>query len=138
MNVEDCIEYKEQLAASPYTNPELRARLKNKIMVGDKGGRSGQWSARKSQLLVQAYEAAGGKYIGNKTRAAKSLTKWSKEDWKTIDGKPALQPDGKMGRYLPAAEWAKLTAAQRKATNAKKLESGEQYVPNTAAAKQSK
>ena len=45
-----------------YTEPELRARLKDEIKTGEKGGRSGQWSARKSQLLTHEYEAQGGGY----------------------------------------------------------------------------
>jgi hypothetical protein len=30
----------------------------------DKGGKAGQWSARKAQLAVQAYKKAGGGYGG--------------------------------------------------------------------------
>ena len=43
-----------------YTKPELRERIKDRIMAGAKGAKPGQWSARKSQLLVQEYEKAGG------------------------------------------------------------------------------
>ena len=45
-----------------YTEPELRARLKEEIKAGDRGGRPGQWSARKSQLLTREYEEQGGGY----------------------------------------------------------------------------
>ena len=45
--------YKEKSAN--YTKPELRDRLKERIMSGSKGGPSGQWSARKAQLLANAY-----------------------------------------------------------------------------------
>ena len=41
--------------ADDYTEPELRARLKEEIKAGDRGGRPGQWSARKSQLLTSEY-----------------------------------------------------------------------------------
>ena len=54
-------------------------------MEGSKGGRPGQWSARKSQLLVQEYEKAGGGYRGKKTEKQKSLEKWGKEKWQTKD-----------------------------------------------------
>ena len=70
---------------SKYTKPELRERIKDRIMAGDKGGKPGQWSARKSQLLVQEYENAGGGYQGGKDSRQKSLEKWGKEKWQTKD-----------------------------------------------------
>mgnify|MGYP001605236775 CR=1 FL=1 len=48
--------------AGNYTKPALRRRLFNKIMRGSKGGRPGQWSARKAQMLAREYKAAGGGY----------------------------------------------------------------------------
>ena len=48
--------------AGNYTKPELRKRLFNRIKAGTKGGRAGQWSARKAQMLAKAYKAAGGGY----------------------------------------------------------------------------
>ena len=48
--------------AGNYTKPDLRRRLFNKIMRGSKGGRAGQWSARKAQMLAREYKAAGGGY----------------------------------------------------------------------------
>ena len=74
-----------------YTKPGLRERLKNQIMAGSKGGKPGQWSARKAQLLAQAYEKSGGGYSGSKTSSQKSLSKWTKEDWGTKSGKLALK-----------------------------------------------
>ncbi len=53
---------KAKKAADNYTDPELRERLKNEIMTGDKGGKPGQWSARKAQLLTHEYEKEGGTY----------------------------------------------------------------------------
>ena len=44
------------------TKPALRKRLFNKIKAGGKGGKPGQWSARKAQMLAKAYKAAGGGY----------------------------------------------------------------------------
>ena len=38
--------------AGNYTKPEMRKRLFNKIKAGSKGGKPGQWSARKAQLLA--------------------------------------------------------------------------------------
>ena len=48
--------------AGNYTKPELRKRLFNKIKSGNKGGKPGQWSARKAQMLALAYKKAGGGY----------------------------------------------------------------------------
>ena len=48
--------------AGNYTKPTMRKRLINKIMAGTKGGKSGQWSARKAQMLAKQYKAAGGGY----------------------------------------------------------------------------
>ncbi len=48
--------------AGNYTKPEMRKRLFKKILAGDKGGKKGQWSARKAQMLAKQYKAAGGGY----------------------------------------------------------------------------
>ena len=120
-----------------YTKPELREKIKNRIMAGSKGGKPGQWSARKAQLLAIEYRKAGGGYRGGKRKTQRSLSKWTREKWTTSDGKPANRPGG-MRRYLPAKAWAKLTPAQKRATNAKKIKgsrSGRQFVPNTEKAK---
>jgi hypothetical protein len=68
-----------------YTKPELRERIKDRIMAGDKGGKPGQWSARRAQLVAQEYEKAGGGYQGGKDSKQKSLEKWGKEKWQTKD-----------------------------------------------------
>ena len=48
--------------AGNYTKPTMRKRLFNKIKTGTKGGKAGQWSARKAQMLAKQYKAAGGGY----------------------------------------------------------------------------
>ena len=48
--------------AGNYTKPGMRKRLFNKIKAGGKGGKPGQWSARKAQMLAKQYKAAGGGY----------------------------------------------------------------------------
>ena len=68
---------------SKYTKPELRERIKDRIMKGSKGGKPGQWSARRSQMLAKEYEKAGGGYKGGKGEKQKSLEKWGKENWST-------------------------------------------------------
>ena len=42
--------------AGNYTKPTMRKRLFNRIKAGSKGGRPGQWSARKAQMLAAAYK----------------------------------------------------------------------------------
>ena len=48
--------------AGNYTKPALRKRLFNQIKAGGKGGKPGQWSARKAQMLAKKYKASGGGY----------------------------------------------------------------------------
>lgn len=120
-----------------YTNPAMRERIKNRIKAGTKGGKAGQWSARKAQLLAQAYEKAGGGYKGPKTASQRSLTKWTGEKWRTSDRKPAIRQGGTR-RYLPDKAWSELSPAQKAATNRKKIaasKQGRQFVANTPAAK---
>ena len=115
-----------------YTKPSLRDQIVASVKAGTSGGRSGQWSARKAQLVAQKYKAAGGGYSGPKTSKQKSLSKWGKEKWRTKSGKPSTQgPKATGERYLPkkaieslsSAEYAKTTAAKRKGTK-----SGQQFV----------
>jgi len=124
------MEYKD----GNYTKPALRESIKNRIMAGSKGGRPGQWSARKAQMVAQAYRKAGGGYrTGRSSRKQRSLRKWTKQRWRTSDGKKAGR-GGKMRRYLPDAVWKRLSPSQRSATNKKKLQGdkqGRQFVKNT-------
>jgi hypothetical protein len=48
--------------AGNYTKPTMRKRIFSRIKAGTKGGKAGQWSARKAQMLAKAYKAAGGGY----------------------------------------------------------------------------
>ena len=49
-------------SAGNYTKPAMRKRLFNEIKAGTKGGKAGQWSARKAQMLAKQYKAKGGGY----------------------------------------------------------------------------
>ena len=124
-----------------YTNPAKREALKNRIMSGSKGGKPGQWSARKAQLLAQEYKKSGGGYSGPKTSKQKSLSKWTKEEWGTKSGKPSTQGSKATGeRYLPKKARQALTAKEYKATSAAKRRGtaqGKQFVkqPKTIAKK---
>ena len=48
--------------AGNYTKPSMRKRQFSRIKAGSKGGKPGQWSARKAQMLALAYKKAGGGY----------------------------------------------------------------------------
>ena len=103
------------------TNEKLWKRIVASVKAGSKGGRPGQWSARKAQLAGKKYKAAGGGYSGEKTKAQKSMTKWTKQDWGTKSGKNSIRGKNATGeRYLPKAERNKLTKAQYAATTRKK------------------
>src|SRR6056300_169449 len=84
------------------TNEALWKRTVSQVKAGSKGGKPGQWSARKAQLATKMYKDKGGSYSGEKTKAQKSLSKWTKEDWGTKSGKPSTQGSKATGeRYLP-------------------------------------
>ena len=68
-----------------YTKPELRERIKDRIMAGSSGGKPGQWSARKAQMVASEYKEKGGRYQGGKGEKQKDLEKWGKEKWQTKD-----------------------------------------------------
>ena len=110
-----------------YTKPTLRERIKDRVTASSKGGKAGQWSARKAQLVAAEYEKAGGGYKGAKSNAQKSLSKWTREDWGTGSGKPSSKTGE---RYLPKAAREALTPAELAATNRAKREAtkrGEQF-----------
>lgn len=119
-----------------YTKPELREKIKKKVVAGSKGGRPGQWSARKAQLVTNEYKAEGGGFKHARNKAQKSLKAWGDEKWHTADGKKATR--GKTThRYLPDKAWKELSPSERKATDRKKVSAshrGKQFVKNTPAA----
>ena len=104
-----------------YTKPGLRDSIKRRVLAGSKGGRPGQWSARKAQLVALEYKKAGGGYTGSKSRKQKSLSKWTKEEWGTRSGKPSTQGSKATGeRYLPKKARQALSKKEYAATSAKK------------------
>jgi hypothetical protein len=122
-----------------YTDPELRRRLKDEILQSDKGGKAGQWSARKSQILVREYEAQGGDYRTlENDEAARSLEEWEEQDWQTEDGSDRAREGKVTKRYLPKAVWDKLSASEKKEAERSKEEAskkGLQHVDWTPAIK---
>jgi hypothetical protein len=126
--------------ARDYTDPELRERLKEEIKAGDRGGRPGQWSARKSQLLTHEYEAQGGGYRheGERTESQRHLQEWTEQDWHTADGGDRARGADGTRRYLPDAAWELLSEEEKRATDTRKREGEEQHVANTEAAKEAR
>lgn len=49
-------------AAGNYTKPTMRKSLVASIKAGSSGGKPGQWSARKAQMVAKQYKAKGGGY----------------------------------------------------------------------------
>ena len=118
-----------------YSKPGLRKRIVAEVKASSKGGKPGQWSARKAQLASQKYEKAGGGYSGPKTKAQGSLSKWTKEEWGTKSGRPSIQGKNATGeRYLPKKAIQSLSKSEYDATSRKKREGirqGKQFVANT-------
>lgn len=114
------------MATAVKKNPELWKRIVAKVKASSKGGDSGQWSGRKAQLAVAEYKKAGGGYSGAKTKT--SLSKWTKQNWRTKSGKPS----GETGeRYLPEKAIKSLSSKEYAATTRAKREGsaqGKQFV----------
>jgi hypothetical protein len=108
----------------PRTNEKLWEKAKEQA----KSKMGGKHSARAMQLAGKIYKDKGGDYTGEKTKAQKSLSKWTKEDWGTKSGKKSSETGE---RYLPKkaikalspAEYAATTKAKREGTKA-----GKQFV----------
>jgi hypothetical protein len=124
-----------------YTDQDFRQKIKEEIKASDKGGKPGQWSARKSQLLTKEYEKRGGGYKGNKGESQKNLGKWTEEDWQTQEGDSRARSGDETARYLPKEAWEKLSDDEKRETENKKREGsrqGQQHVANTDEAKQAR
>ena len=98
------------------TDPELWEKVKEEVTAGDKGGKPGQWSARKAQMAVNEYKHEGGGYRGEKD-PHNHLKEWADEDWGTKSG----HPSGETGeRYLPKKARDALSKEEYARTTAKK------------------
>jgi hypothetical protein len=124
-----------------YTHPDLREKIKEEIKASGKGGKEGQWSARKSQLLTREYEKQGGGYKGEKGQSQKNLEKWTDEEWQTKEGDANARKDGETKRYLPKKVWENMRDEDKEETEKKKREGskkGQQHVSNTDEARQAR
>lgn len=100
------------MSVAKKSNPGLWSRIVSSVKAGSKGGNPGQWSARKAQLAVQKYKAAGGGYSGAKS-SSNSLSKWTKQKWRTKSGKPSSKTGE---RYLPEKAIKSLSSSEYAAT----------------------
>ncbi len=98
------------------TDPQLWEKVKEDVTKGVKGGKPGQWSARKAQLAVSEYKKEGGGYCGKKT-ADNHLVQWEREEWGTKSGRNSVDTGE---RYLPKTARESLTDEEYKRTTAKK------------------
>ena len=101
------------------TKESMWKRIVASVKAGGKGGRPGQWSARKAQLATARYKKAGGGYKGKKSSSNK-LSKWSKQKWDYVSKGDKKKPKSKRGRYLPESVRKSLSPAEKAATNRKK------------------
>lgn len=98
------------------TDPALWEQVKDEVTAGGKGGKPGQWSARKAQMAVAEYKKRGGGYRGERD-PHNHLHEWIEEDWGTRSG----DESGTTGeRYLPKAARDALTDKEYDRTTADK------------------
>ena len=128
--------------AEKYTAPELREQIKEELKESDKGGKKGQWSARKSQLLTREYEKRGGGYKGEKDDSQRNLEKWTEEEWQTQEGDARARGEGgETKRYLPKKAWENMGEEEKRETEEKKRvgsRDSRQHVLNTERAKKAR
>ena len=103
-------------------NPKWK-RIVASVKAGSKGGPAGKWAARKAQLAVQRYKKSGGGYKGKKT-GKESLSKWTKQKWRTGGGAKGKTSKESGGRYLPDKAWKSLSRGEKAAVNRSKKKGG--------------
>lgn len=126
--IASCVPSGSRSRSTLRTNPALWEAVKAQVTASDKGGRPGQWSARKAQRSVQLYKERGGGYLGPKD-PDNALARWTQQDWRTRSGGESLETGE---RYLPDAAFDLLTPAEVGATTRAKragLARGQQFTP---------
>mgnify|MGYP005995832323 FL=1 len=105
------------MSSAKKKNPSLWKRIVARVKAqASHGTAAGQWSGRKAQAAVKAYKKAGGGYSGAKKKS-NSLSKWSKQKWRTKSGKKSSETGE---RYLPEKAIKKLSSKEYARTTAKK------------------
>ena len=105
------------MSSATKTKPSLWKRIVARVKAqASHGTGAGQWSGRKAQAAVKAYKKAGGGYSGAK-KSSNSLSKWSKQKWRTKSGKKSSETGE---RYLPSKAIKSLSSKEYAATSRKK------------------
>jgi hypothetical protein len=60
-------------------SPELWKEIRKNLLKSNKGGKAGEWTARKQQMLVKMYKDAGGGFRGTLRSTNRSIKRWSRE-----------------------------------------------------------
>jgi hypothetical protein len=108
------------------SDPALWEEVKAAVTAGDKGGKPGQWSARKAQMASRECQARGGGYVGTRD-PHNHLHEWTEEEWGTKSGEESLKSGE---RYLPRKAREALTDKEyQRTTTAKRrdLKVGKQH-----------
>lgn len=108
-------------------DPGLWEEVKEEITNGARGGRPGQWSARKAQMAVQEYKRRGGGYDeSGLAQDETDLHQWTEEEWGTRSGGQS----GETGeRYLPREVRMILTEDEYRRSTRRKKDGSGQFVP---------
>lgn len=103
-------------ATAEKSDPKLWEKVKKEVTRSGKGGRPGQWSARKAQMATQEYKARGGGYEGGKSED-NHLEQWTEEEWGTKSGRKSADTGE---RYLPKKARENLSKEDYERTTRKK------------------
>ncbi|MEA1834806.1 hypothetical protein U8607_22180 [Methylobacterium durans] len=98
------------------TDPKLWDKVKTRVTQSAKGGKPGQWSARKAQMATAEYKKEGGGYTGKKSDD-NHLKQWTDEEWGTKSGKKSAATGE---RYLPKTARKAVSDAEYKRSSDKK------------------
>lgn len=114
------------MAEAKRTDEALWEKVKEEVTAGGKGGRPGQWSARKAQMATREYQKRGGGYDeSGPSKDETGLHEWTEEDWGTRSGGES----GETGeRYLPKTVRMLLTDDEYRRSTRKKRKGQEQFV----------
>lgn len=106
-------------------------RIWEKAKEDAKRRMGGKHSARAMQLAAKLYRERGGKYTGSKDAGQKSMTKWTKQKWRTKSGKNSVRgPNATGERYLPTKAINRMDPKRYRRSSAKKradTKAGKQY-----------
>ena len=115
---------KSRTSTAKKTDPVRWDKIVKRLKRSSKGGRPGEWSARKAQFAVSEYKkemkSIGKKpYRGRKSRS-NSLSRWTRQKWDYVDPKDKKKKRSQRGRYFPESVRRKLSKREKRLTNKRK------------------